>query len=57
MLKRVAQGVSENLRKGDAAYRYGGEELLIVLSEQSLQSASVVAERLQRSEEELTISH
>jgi diguanylate cyclase (GGDEF)-like protein len=57
VLKRVAQVVSENLRKGDAAYRYGGEELLIVLPEQSLRSASVVAERLRRSEEELAISH
>ena len=48
VLKRVARVVSENLRKGDAAYRYGGEELLIVLPEQSLQAASIVAEWLRR---------
>ncbi len=47
----------ENLRKGDTAYRYGGEELLIVLPEQSLQSATVAAERLRRGVEDLAISH
>jgi len=57
VLKRVAKVVSENLRRGDAAYRYGGEELLIVLPEQSLQSASIVAERLRHSVEELAILH
>jgi two-component system, cell cycle response regulator len=39
------------------AYRYGGEEVLIVLPEQSLQAASVVAEGLRRGVEELVISH
>ena len=57
VLKKVAKVVCENLRRGDAAYRFGGEELLIVLPEQSLHSASVVAERLRRSVEEVAISH
>jgi diguanylate cyclase (GGDEF)-like protein len=57
VLKRVARVVSENLRKGDAAYRYGGEEVLIALPEQSLQAASIVAERLRCGVEELAISH
>ena len=57
VLQRVVKVISENLRKGDAAYRYGGEELLIVLPEQSLHLGSLVAERLRRSVEELAIAH
>jgi two-component system, cell cycle response regulator len=57
VLKRVAKVIAENLRRGDAAYRYGGEEVLIVLPEQSLQAASIVAERLRRSVEGLAIPH
>jgi PleD family two-component response regulator len=48
VLERVAKIISENLRAGDTAYRYGGEEFLIILPEQDLKSASVVAERLRR---------
>jgi two-component system cell cycle response regulator len=57
VLKRVADVISENLRSGDMAYRYGGEEFLIVLPEQDLRSATVAAERLRRSVEELAIPH
>ncbi len=57
VLKKVAQVILKNLRRGDVAYRYGGEELLIVLPEQSLQSGSLVAERLRRSVEDLAITH
>ncbi len=47
----------ENLRAGDTGYRYGGKELLVVLPEQNLESASVAAERLRRGIEELAIPH
>jgi diguanylate cyclase (GGDEF)-like protein len=57
VLERVASVVSENLRAGDTAYRYGGEEFLIILPEQGLESASVAAERLRRGVEELDIAH
>lgn len=57
VLKKVADVISENLREGDTAYRYGGEEFLIILPEQTLESASVAAERLRRSVEELAIPH
>ncbi len=57
VLKRVADMISGNLRGGDMAYRYGGEEFLIILPEQDPRSASVVAERLRRGVEELAIPH
>lgn len=57
VLERVAKVISENLRAGDTAYRYGGEEFVIVLPEQNLESASVAAERLRRSVEDLAIAH
>ena len=57
VLKKTAQTISENLRAGDVTYRYGGEEFLILLREQSLESASVAAEHLRRSVEDLAIPH
>jgi two-component system, cell cycle response regulator len=57
VLEKVAATFSRNLRAGDLAYRYGGEEFLIILPEQDQRSASVAAERLRRSVEELTIFH
>jgi diguanylate cyclase (GGDEF)-like protein len=38
------------------AYRYGGEEFLIILPQQSLESASAAAERLRKGLEDLAIS-
>jgi two-component system cell cycle response regulator len=57
VLEKVAGVISENLRPGDMAYRYGGEEFLIVLPAQDLRSATVVAERLRRRVEDLAILH
>jgi two-component system cell cycle response regulator len=57
VLEKVAGVISENLRPGDMAYRYGGEEFLIVLPAQDLRSATVAAERLRRRVEDLAILH
>ena len=57
VLKRVAGVISENLRGGDMAYRYGGEEFLIVLPEQSLESGVSIADRLRRAVEDLRLPH
>ena len=57
VLEKVAEVISGNLRTGDSAYRYGGEEFLIILPEQSLESASIAAERLRRGIEDLAIAH
>ncbi len=57
VLERVAGVISRNLRSGDTAYRYGGEEFLTLLPEQTLEQAKVAAERLRRSVEDLAIPH
>jgi two-component system cell cycle response regulator len=57
VLKKVARVISQSLRKGDSAYRYRGEEFLIVLPEQSPESATTAAERLRRRVEELALPH
>ena len=56
-LVKVAKEIDEGRRSGDTAYRYGGEEFLIVLPEQSLETATTVAERLRVSIEALRIPH
>jgi two-component system, cell cycle response regulator len=57
VLQKVAKVISENLRRGDMAYRYGGEEFLTILPEQTLEFATAVAERLRRRIEGLAIPH
>ena len=57
VLEKVAGVISKNLRTGDTAYRYGGEEFLVILPEQTLKSANIAAERLRQSVQDLAISH
>ena len=57
VLQKVAGTISGHLRSGDTAYRYGGEEFLIVLPEQDLETAASVADRLRRAIEGLGIPH
>jgi diguanylate cyclase (GGDEF)-like protein len=46
VLREVANAVVAALRSTDTAYRYGGEELVVLLRETGLEDASAVAERL-----------
>ena len=57
VLVAVANTVAEHLRSGDRAYRYGGEEFFVVLPEQSMEEACLVAERVRSAVEELGIPH
>ena len=57
VLVSVANKVAEHCRSGDTAYRYGGEEFLIVLPEQSPESATLAADRMRRAVEDLLIPH
>jgi two-component system chemotaxis response regulator CheY len=57
VLRKVAGQIGDQCRSGDTAYRYGGEEFLIVLPEQPLEIAVAVADRLRRSVEALGIPH
>lgn len=54
VLIRVAQVISAQLRSGDAVYRYGGEELLVLLPEQTLGGAHTAMERLRAAVEATT---
>lgn len=46
VLREVAQLVQENIRAGDSAARYGGEELAVILPETTASGAFKVAERI-----------
>ncbi len=45
VLARVADMINENMRASDRAYRYGGEELLLLLRDQELDAGYALAER------------
>jgi diguanylate cyclase (GGDEF)-like protein len=55
VLRRVAQTIRATLREGDSLYRYGGEEFLIVLPEQSLSEAVRAIDRVRAAVENLGI--
>jgi diguanylate cyclase (GGDEF)-like protein len=46
VLQRLAHRLQSQLRRGTPAYRYGGEEFVIILTETDLSTAMDVAERL-----------
>ncbi len=46
VLRRVANRIRTSLRKYDAAYRYGGEELAVLLPRTAMSQALITAERL-----------
>lgn len=49
LLRDLGALVGRHCRAGDTAYRYGGEEFLVLLPEQSVASGVVFADRLRRS--------
>ena len=57
VLRRVAHAVREGLRRGDGFYRYGGEEFLAILPEQSLAEAAAGMDRVRHQVEELRVVH
>jgi diguanylate cyclase (GGDEF)-like protein len=57
VLRRVSRVMLEQLRDGDSLYRYGGEEFLIILPEQSLAQAATGMDRVRQSVEGLCIPH
>ncbi len=48
VLQKIAQLVSNNIRKIDLAARYGGEEFAIILPNTNGENAKIVAEKLRR---------
>jgi diguanylate cyclase (GGDEF)-like protein len=57
VLRRVAAEFERQIRTGDALYRYGGEEFLVLLPEQPLEAAALAAERLRAAVEALGLPH
>ncbi len=56
-LRTVAATVRAALRAGDTAYRFGGEELLLVLRDASTNDGAVVAERVRAAVERAGVPH
>jgi diguanylate cyclase (GGDEF)-like protein len=57
-LKRIAGILRSELReRGDLAYRYGGDELLVVLPGANLGAAVAIAERVRRATADAAIPH
>lgn len=48
ILRRIADAVQDGIRSSDSQYRYGGEEIIIVLPDLDLAGAKSVAERVRR---------
>jgi two-component system cell cycle response regulator len=57
VLERVAAQLKGQARTGDTLYRYGGEEFLCILPEQSLATGVIAAQRMRGALEALTIPH
>jgi two-component system, cell cycle response regulator len=57
VLRSVAGALRGTCRKGDAVYRYGGEELLVLLPGQSIELALAAGERMRQAVEGLGIPH
>ncbi|WP_078033307.1 diguanylate cyclase [Massilia sp. KIM] len=54
-LKRVAKAVASEMRANDLVARYGGEEFAVILPNQSLKGAAIVAERIRARVEQLQL--
>jgi len=52
-LKRIAGAVASEMRANDLVARYGGEEFAVILPNQSLKGAAIVAERIRARVEQL----
>jgi diguanylate cyclase (GGDEF)-like protein len=57
VLRGIATELTRQCRGGDAVYRYGGEEMLVLFSGQGAEGATAGAERMRAAVEALAIPH
>ncbi len=57
VLRSVGSTLVGKMRAGDAVYRYGGEEFLVMLPELTLEGATTAMQRLQSAIAELAVAH
>jgi diguanylate cyclase (GGDEF)-like protein/PAS domain S-box-containing protein len=57
VLREVAATLQRGSRSSDAVYRYGGEEFLVLLAEQTLDRTLIVCERLREAVQALGLAH
>jgi two-component system chemotaxis response regulator CheY len=57
VLRTVAAQIRAQAREGDAIYRYGGDEVLCILPEQSLSTGTAAVERMRMTVELLAVPH
>ncbi len=55
VLKSVAQAINSTIRQSDEAFRYGGEEFVVILSNTKRAGANFIAERMRRQIEKLSV--
>ena len=56
-LQEIAQTIDDSIRVIDSVYRYGGEEFLIIFDDESIEDASISAERVRHAVEALKKEH
>lgn len=57
LLKKVADTLKEVIRLSDDIFRWGGEEIVVIVHEQEKPQAKIVAEKLRQAIESLKIEH
>ena len=57
VLREVAATLRRESRTSDAVYRYGGEEFLVLLAEQTLDRALIACERMREAVQALGLAH
>lgn len=57
ILRRVADSIKKSIRISDDVFRYGGEEIVIILPEQDLKSSLMVAEKVRQGVQDLGIEN
>jgi len=57
VLREIADTLARESRASDAVYRYGGEEFLVLLAEQTLEGARIVCERMRTAVQGLALGH